>query len=174
MVLKFKRLHLFQQMKEREYQMLTRQRAIDEVTGRQPNLAYILFDGMTVYSGNTPKVGGGYFRKGKKDTVYVTNRVIGVEVACGPIQKVYLYHTDDFVGGGANTMIEVLRTAISDLASDLHKEGLSLPRNLALQLDNCGENKNKVMFSFLSLLIESHIFDTIHANFLIVGHTHNY
>jgi len=152
--------------------MQMRQRAIDERDGRQPTLAYVLFDGMTVYSGNSPKVGGGYFRKGKKDTVYITNRVIGVEVACGPIQKVYLYHTDDFVGGGANTMVEVLRTAISDLAEDLHNVGLSLPRSLALQLDNCGENKNKVMFSYLSLLIEAHLFDTIYVNFLIVGHTH--
>jgi hypothetical protein len=48
-----------------------------------------------------------------------------------------------------------------------------MPRTMWLQFDNCGENKNKEMFAYLSLLIENHIFDEIEVGFLIVGHTHS-
>ena len=42
-----------------------------------------------------------------------------------------------------------------------------------LQFDNCGENKNKEMFCYLSMLIELYIFDEVEISFLIVGHTHS-
>jgi hypothetical protein len=93
--------------------------------------------------GDSPKVGGGYYRRGKKDNQFITNRVVGVEVVCGPIDKIFLYHTDNLVAGGANTMIQIIRQAISDLTNELHKIGLEKPMQLALQFDNCGENKNK-------------------------------
>ena len=48
-----------------------------------------------------------------------------------------------------------------------------MPRTLWLQFDNCGENKNKEMFAYLSLLVETFIFDEIEVGFLIVGHTHS-
>jgi hypothetical protein len=98
--------------------------------------------------------------------------VIGAEVICGPINKVFLYHTDNLVGGGANTMVEVVRQVLYDLSLELHNIDLLMPRELSFQFDNCGENKNKVMFAHLSLLIEAHMFDLININFLIVGHTH--
>jgi hypothetical protein len=47
-----------------------------------------------------------------------------------------------------------------------------MPRNLHLQFDNCGENKNKEMFCYASLLVESKFVDEVHLNFLVVGHTH--
>ena len=75
--------------------------------------------------------------------------------------------------------------------------GVPMPKELILQFDNCGENKvrcvlqcgtgtlvvcavismfaisqSKIMFCFLSLLVEKFIFDKITVNFLIVGHTH--
>jgi hypothetical protein len=40
------------------------------------------------------------------------------------------------------------------------------------QFDNAGEGKNKLMFTYLSLLIERGDFTEIRVNFLIVGHTH--
>jgi hypothetical protein len=41
-----------------------------------------------------------------------------------------------------------------------------------LQYDNCGENKNKYLFGYLSLLVQLQYFKEISLNFLIVGHTH--
>ena len=76
------------------------------------------------------------------------------------------------IGGGANCMIEIQRQIVIDLAKELHKLGMSLPPTVIFQFDNCGENKNKEMFAFMSLLIENHTFDYIECNFLIVGHTH--
>ncbi|XP_030841361.1 uncharacterized protein LOC115924008 isoform X2 [Strongylocentrotus purpuratus] len=49
----------------------------------------------------------------------------------------------------------------------------SLPPVLYLQLDNTSrENKNRHLFSFLSLLLELNIFKKIKVGFLMVGHTH--
>ena len=48
-----------------------------------------------------------------------------------------------------------------------------LPPILTLQLDNAsGDNKNRWIFSFCSLLVYKGIFCEIYINFLIVGHTH--
>jgi hypothetical protein len=47
------------------------------------------------------------------------------------------------------------------------------PSVLYLQADNCaGENKNKFMFAFLSLLVSLDIFQDVFLSFLLVGHTH--
>ena len=99
-------------------------------------------------------------------------RVIGVEVVCGPIDEVFLYLVDDLVGGGANFMIEVLRRALKDLSVRLQGLQAQLPKGLLLQFDNCGENKNKEMFFYLSLLVQEGLVDEIKCNFLVVGHTH--
>ena len=48
-----------------------------------------------------------------------------------------------------------------------------LPPILTLQLDNCsGDNKNRWVFAFCSLLVYKGIFKEVYINFLIVGHTH--
>ena len=48
-----------------------------------------------------------------------------------------------------------------------------VPRKLYLQLDNSTkDNKNKYLMAFLSLLIAWDVFEEIHADFLLVGHTH--
>ncbi|KAJ1401667.1 hypothetical protein B484DRAFT_437765, partial [Ochromonadaceae sp. CCMP2298] len=74
-ILKYKRLHLQQQAQERKTQEQNRMHAT-HVTNGQPDMAYILSDGMTAMSGDTPKVGGGGFRRGKKDTKWIANRII--------------------------------------------------------------------------------------------------
>ncbi len=49
----------------------------------------------------------------------------------------------------------------------------TLPENLLLQLDNCaGENKNRYIFAYLSLLVARGVFKTVQLGFLMVGHTH--
>jgi hypothetical protein len=48
-----------------------------------------------------------------------------------------------------------------------------LPPILTLQLDNAsGDNKNRWVFAFCSLLVCKGIFREVYINFLIVGHTH--
>ena len=48
-----------------------------------------------------------------------------------------------------------------------------LPPTLTLQLDNAsGDNKNRWVFAFCSLLVYRAVFREIFINFLIVGHTH--
>ncbi len=54
---------------------------------------------------------------------------------------------------------------------ELHKE--SLPPVLYVQMDNCaGQNKNRYVLAFLSLLVELGIFKKVKVSFLMVGHTH--
>jgi hypothetical protein len=141
----------------------------------QPTSAFLLIDGMTEYKGRTPIIKYGETERKSKEYdngTAIGDRIIGVLAVCGPIEEYFLYHLDDFVPGGANTMVEVLRLALLDLAELLSTLHMSLPLTLFLQFDNCGENKNKEMFCYLSLLIEYGHFKYIQVNFLIVGHTH--
>jgi hypothetical protein len=91
---------------------------------------------------------------------------------CGPIEDMFLYTTNQIISGGANILIEVIRQCMLDLQEKLGEHGLPLPQQAMFQFDNCGENKNKLMFTYLSLLIERSDFTRIQVNFLIAGHTH--
>lgn len=43
---------------------------------------------------------------------------------------------------------------------------------LYLQVDNCGENKNKVLFAFLVDMVRRDIFAKVKVGFLMTGHMH--
>jgi hypothetical protein len=47
------------------------------------------------------------------------------------------------------------------LGVELAKKGYDLPRTLFWQFDNSGENKNKEMICFASLLVERNIIDEV-------------
>jgi hypothetical protein len=57
--------------------------------------------------GNTPKIGK--ISKGNKIggklSEWFSSRIIGVEVACGPINTTFIYTTDNLQSGGANTLV---------------------------------------------------------------------
>ena len=57
-------------------------------------------------------------------------------------------------------MIETLRQSLFDLEDFLHKDGFTLPKIGYLQYDNSGENKNKEMMMYMSLLMELKLFDS--------------
>ena len=49
-----------------------------------------------------------------------------------------------------------------------------LPPILNVQMDNAiGDNKNRYVFCFWSLLVTKKIFREVYVNFMIVGHTHD-
>ena len=49
-----------------------------------------------------------------------------------------------------------------------------LPPILNVQMDNAtGDNKNRYVFCFWSLLVAKKIFREVYVNFMIVGHTHD-
>jgi|APCry1669189241_1035207.scaffolds.fasta_scaffold41666_2 hypothetical protein len=123
---------------------------------------------MTNYAARTPKYGR---RAGKNDaSTSFENRVFGLHVYCGPINGEILIHTDELVRGGANFMVEVQRrgmflflkiklhsnvtcvhhtfsvlrytTVLTELGNMLStKYGMTMPREIHFQWDNCGENK---------------------------------
>ena len=82
----------------------------------------------------------------------------------------YVYLVDSTVKGGANLMTEILRLTLLDL--EKQNKLPTLNPILYLQLDNCSENKNKVLFGFLSDVVGRGVFEEIHTCFLTVGHTH--
>ena len=140
----------------------------------KPLAALVMSDAITKFRGQTPIIKATNMRKYKiddnKDTA--EDRMFGSLLVCGPVKCFILFHCHDFVGGGANCGIEILRLSLLKLAELLAEHNLNVPMQLYLQFDNCGENKNKVMFSYLSLLNEMGIFTKIKVSFLIVGHTH--
>ena len=123
----------------------------------------IIIDGMDQKKTDCPVVG-----KSVKEESPLKQRIIGVKVhGIGN----YVYVLDESVPGGSNIIIEILRRVLLDL-----DEKKLLPTHmrstLYLQVDNCGENKNKSMFAFLTDLVRRSVFWKIKAGFLMVGHTH--
>ena len=175
LIIKYRNKHLATQQSQRDAmdKMMAECRKFDH--DHNPVKAFILSDAITEKRGNTP-----IFRSFVNDESYKPDdnkscfgdRMFGSLVVCGDINAYFLFHCHDFVGGGANIAIEILRLTLMKLAELLAERNQKIPKHLALQGDNCGENKNKYMFAYLSLLVEMCIFDTISFSFLIVGHTH--
>jgi len=135
----FQQLHLFQQSAERAFMDRNKAKCKELDGNGQPIIGMIFSDGMTSMSGNTPKVGKNHHSSPQSN--YMVSRVIGVEVYCGPINKVFLYITDNMVSDGSNIMIEIQRQALIDLSRLLKDEGMNMPKEMILQFGNCGENK---------------------------------
>ena len=119
----------------------------------------IIIDGMDQKKTNCPAMG-----KFTKDDPPLVQRVMGVKVhGIGS----YSFIVDDTVRKGANLVCEILRLVLNDLNSQQ-----KLPHDepvLYLQVDNCGENKNKTLLAFLTDLVRRKIFRKIKAGFLMVG-----
>ena len=124
---------------------------------------------MTSSRGDTPKEG---VERQSKQSATILNRVFGVEVICGPAEFMMYCCVDQLQMGGANLSIEIQRIALEKLSHELELHNLIMPPVLQLQFDNCGENKNKEMFCYASLLVELGFVDVVEINFLVVGHTH--
>ncbi|KAG0581688.1 hypothetical protein KC19_3G000300 [Ceratodon purpureus] len=75
----------------------------------------------------------------------------------------------DAVLQGAETCVSSLQ-----VAPVVRLEGIPLPPILNVQMDNAaGDNKNRFVFCFWSLLVAKKIFREVYVNFMLVGHTHD-
>jgi hypothetical protein len=108
-VQEFKRLHINQQASERKFLEVRKHRCLELDDKRQPIEALLYPDGMTEMKGETPKLGSTRHTQ-VGDTI--SNRIIGVEVYCGPVNTVFIYNTDQLVKKGGNIMIEVMRQGL--------------------------------------------------------------
>ena len=154
-----RRLHIAKQRKQREKYYKHKRKATEN-----PNkYMSIIMDGMDQKKTNLPVMG-----RYTKTESPLTQRIIGVKVHG---IKNYAFVVDETVPGGSNLMVEILRRVLLDL-QEKHKLPSDSKCTLFLQVDNCGENKNKTMFGFLTHLVRENIFHKVKAGFLMVGHTH--
>ena len=85
-----------------------------------------------------------------------------------------------FFGSGSAPLFTALLAGAEMCTSSLATQDAEevqakpLPPVLNLQLDNAtGDNKNRFVFAFCSLLTYHGVFQEVYINFLIVGHTHD-
>ena len=76
---------------------------------------------------------------------------------------------NDIFSNSRNLICEILRRVLNDL-----QEHNQLPSDypvLYLQIDNCGENKNKTLFAFLTDLVRRKVF--VKYSWFPAAHTHD-
>ena len=83
---------------------------------------------------------------------------------------VFMFCTTTAQAHGANLTIECLVHVLRGLQQQYGAD--KLPRCLALQLDNCSDNKCLAVLGWCAWLLELGVFDEITVNFLQRGHTH--
>jgi hypothetical protein len=85
-----------------------------------------------------------------------------------------------FVGSGSAPLFRAVLSGAHMCNSSLRPApevpipGSSLPPILNVQMDNAtGDNKNRFVFCFWSLLVAKKIFREVYVSFMLVGHTHD-
>ena len=136
-LLKLNRLHLLQQSTERQHAENVIEMA-RVIKGDQPVLFYADIDGQSTWTGNTPKFAKD--RTSKTDTC-IENRNIGARIVCGAIDDYISISTNNLIPGGANVLVEVTRFCIQWCAKKLQEFKMIMPKKMAFQFDNSGENK---------------------------------
>lgn len=137
-IMAYRRAHLAQQGKERDdLELRKRDAAKTDDTG-QPLALLIFPDGMTTSRGDVPliKSAAGNEQKSDKQGDHVENRVIGVEYVCGPYHGTVLFTSNNFIPGGANTMIAVVQETLRIVQDLLTEKGFVMPDTLYCQFDN--------------------------------------
>ena len=87
----------------------------------------------------------------------------------------FMFLTDALIGGTDSGMNKTLDLILRIL--DILREKKLLPnsnrrRVLNLQFDNCGVNKNYLVFVLASMLVYSNQFTAVNVDYMHVGHTH--
>ena len=87
----------------------------------------------------------------------------------------HLFFHDALLGGetaGMNGTVEYLLRVLTHLKAHSKLPNHPTKRELHLQFDNCGDNKNWLVLGFAQLLVTSRLFTSVTVDFLPVGHTH--
>jgi hypothetical protein len=84
----------------------------------------------------------------------------------------FIGNTDGHEGAGMNATLTVLWCVLKHLITINQMPTSEFKRELRLQFDNCGDNKNYMVVVFAALLVRSGLFTAVHIDFLQVGHTH--
>jgi hypothetical protein len=139
-----------------------------------PEYFFMAADFVSSYTGDTPFFHfQGRHSKDDHGKSKIETRMCGVRVICGDIDEFWIFYTDNFMPGGANVMVEIMRQAVAHLVIRLAAKGFKLPRKCFLYFDNCAENKNRIFQAWASLCVEMHYMDEMEASYLVTGHTHN-
>ena len=85
-----------------------------------------------------------------------------------------------FVGGGSTALFwsilkgaEMYKASLALQLETLVQETM-LPLIFNVQMDNAiGNNKNRYVYAYWSLLVAKRVFREVYVNFMIVGHTHD-
>jgi hypothetical protein len=174
LIKKWRRAHLNKQATERAAMNEKRARARKSGEGGKPLEAFFLIDAMTEFKTTTPRFASDSTGAPVQGDNFQA-RTFGVEVVCGKsVDGYFIYTTDNYMGKGADLMVEIQRQAFADLEELLQSRGKTIKGGVVhLHYDNSTENKNKTMFFYLSMLVELDIFDVVNVDFLMVGHTHS-
>ena len=91
------------------------------------------------------------------------------------LETKFLFLIDTLIGGpksGMNKTVDLVMR-ILDLLKDMNKIPTARARRvLNLQFDNCGVNKNYMVFVMASMLVHNGMFTHVNVDYMHVGHTH--
>ena len=109
----YRREHLREQENARQQVENTKKRCLEEDENGQPKECLFFWDAISNWSTQSPRYVLLAGRTNKSDTGVFGDRVMAVEIYCLDIDILVLYHSDEFVKGGANYMIEVVNNTLS-------------------------------------------------------------
>lgn len=96
----------------------------------------------------------------------------GVKMVCGDTSKFAFLNSNRFQRN-ANDPMNAIVPCIAKLFARCDAQGVPRPERAYFQFDNCPtQNKSKAMYGLMAALVGLGVFDEVHVNFLIVGHTH--
>ena len=100
---------------------------------------------------------------------YKVRSMLYTGILHGHFAACFAYSTN--LRGGSNVLVEIAHRMLDLYLKDA--PGNKLPPTLWIQLDNtCKDNKNRYVFGYAHMLVDSGLFHQVQINFLPVGHTH--
>ena len=160
-----RRVHMYKMWMERKCYYERR----EEARQHPDDLLSIIIDGMDQRKSEIPRVPRGQVTHALDALYRVRQTITGALVH--HVGRFFYISTSD-IKGGATLEIECLHRTIARTLEYKLANKLPRPKDLCIQMDNCGHQKNKYMMAYLTHLIATHQFENITLSFLEKGHTH--
>ena len=160
-----RRIHMYKMWMERKFYYERR----EEARQNPDVLLSIIIDGMDQRKSEIPRVPRGQVTHSLDALYRVKQTITGALVH--HVGRFFFISTCD-IKGGATLEIECLHRTIARTLEYKLANGLPRPRDLCIQMDNCGHQKNKYMMAYLTHLVDNGQFANITLSFLEKGHTH--